>query len=142
MNTKNKIIITVGALVVLIGLWVSPIGVSLGSTVSGGAPTFKVASSTSYILGQTSTRILSTSTPTRRMAVTVQPISCTAGGPVFLSTNDVVAVTSGTSTIAVFASTTQSFGDYPNVPVVQGSVQAITQTGTCTVLVTEWRSQH
>ncbi len=113
---------------------------NLGSVNYNTGPRFVRASSTAFSISSTSTRIAATSSPAR-LALTVQPVNCTTSGTVFMSLNGDVAATSGTG-LAAYASTTQALGDYPNVPVVQGSIQAIVNSGTCTVLVTEWRSQY
>lgn len=114
---------------------------TLGSVAYNVAPRFTIATSTVFTITTTSQRILSTSTPTVRLAAMVQPVNCTNGQPLYLKAGaDQVAV--ATSGIAVYASTTMQFEDYPGTPVPQGSVTAITGLGTCTVLVTEWRSQY
>jgi len=115
----------------------------LGGISPAGNPTFSVSSSTVYTLTTTSTRLLATSTPTKRVATLIQPINCTAGGTtgafVNLNGNDLPA-TANTGTFA-FGSSTLSLAEYPNTPTVQTAVQGIVPSGTCTVLVTEWRSQ-
>lgn len=110
----------------------------LGSA-KGEAPTFYSASSTAFTLTTASQRLLGTSTPTRRLAATIQPINCTQN--VFMRAGSDVVATANTGLVA-FASSTFSFEEYPGIPVVQGAVQGITAVGTCTVLVTEWRSQY
>ena len=106
------------------------------------APRFVAASSTAFTLTTTSQRLLASSTPTARLAATIQPVNCTTSGTaVYLSANRDVPAVAGTG-FAAFASSTLALGDYPNTPVPQGSVTGITQAGTCTVLVTEWRSQY
>lgn len=106
------------------------------------APSFYKASSTAFTLTTASQRLLATSTPTKRLAATIQPINCTVStSTVFVVMNNDVAAVNHTG-FAVFGTTTATFGDYPNMPVVQGSVQGIVNNGTCTVLVTEWRSQY
>ena len=113
---------------------------SLGAA-SNQLPTFYSASSTVYTLTTASQRLLATSTQPKRLAATIQPISCTgAPSAIFLNLGRDVAAT-GNSGLAVYASTTMSMSDYTAIPVVVGSVQGITAGGTCTVLVTEWRSQ-
>lgn len=116
--------------------------VRTGTVAYNTAPTFVIASSTAMAVTTSSVRILATSTPTKRLAATIQPINCSpTTGSVFLVANRDVASAANTG-IAVVASTTLALGDYPQVPVVQGAVQAIMSTGSCTVLVTEWRSQY
>lgn len=101
-------------------------------------PTFYVASSTAFTITTGSQRILSTSTPTHRVATVIQPINCTASGALFVNMNRDAAASANTG-LAVLASTTFQLTGYSNVPVVQGAAQAIESVGTCTVLVTEWR---
>ena len=116
---------------------------SLGASFIS-SPSFISASSTVFTLTTTSQRLLGTSTPTKRLAATIQPINCTigTGAVVFVKMNSDVVATSNNG-FAVLSSTTQSFGDYPEaVPIVQGAVQGIVPFGTCTVMVTEWRSQY
>lgn len=110
-------------------------------------PTFSIASSTSFSLTNTSTQILSSSTPTRRLAFTVQPTVCTSSNQIiYLNLNS--SPTNAAATVgngyAVFASSTAMFTDYGTAPfVIQSSVKAIANPGTtCSVLVTEWRSQY
>lgn len=105
------------------------------------APTFYSASTTNYTISQTSTRILATSTPTKRLAASIGNINCTSAGVLSLRMDSDVAATANTGYV-ILASTTAHLTDYPNSPVVQGSVQAIVNGGTCTVPVTEWRSQY
>lgn len=112
-----------------------------GGTAANTAPTFVVASSSTFTLTTTSQRLLATSTPTRRIGAIIQPINCSSGQPVFMSANRDAAAVAGTG-IAAYATSTFAFEDYPGIPVIQGSVQGITSAGTCTVLVTEWRSQY
>lgn len=108
----------------------------------GEAPTVYVASSSVFTLTTTSQRLLASSTGPRRIAATVQPVSCTANGVgVFMRANNDVVATANTGLIA-FASTTFAFSEYPNLLPPQGSVQGITAVGTCTVLVTEWKAQY
>ena len=98
-----------------------------------------VASSTAYTLtwGGTATRLVATSTsPGARLALSVQPVNCGTGGVVYLQHNDVAAAT--TTGFAVFATTTSTYADV--VPVVSGSVRAMSAVANCTVLVTEWRT--
>lgn len=104
-------------------------------------PSFQAASSTWYTITTASVKILASSTPTRRQGITIQPINCTAAtNGVFLATNDAAAI-QNTGSMA-YASTTYALSDYASLPVVQGAVRAIASQGTCTVLVTEWRSQY
>lgn len=106
------------------------------------------ASSTTYALSAgTAQRIVATSTreaatatlpiTAGRTGVTVQPINCGAGAIVTLGFNDVAPT--ATTGLFVNASTTLTLGD--DVPPVHGSVRAISTTGNCSLLVTEWRSE-
>lgn len=140
-NLTDIIIIAI-VIVLMIGLFAKRGDDGLfGAVAYQTAPSFYVASSTSFTLTTSSQRLLATSTPTKRLAATIQPVNCTAGQPIFLRANNDVVATANTG-IAVYASSTMAFEDYPGTPVVQGSVQGITGVGTCTVLVTEWRSQY
>jgi len=142
LSLKQKIVAALMALVAIFG------GSSVVNNLGAGgeyrtAPTFYIASSTAFTLTNTSQRLLASSTPTKRLAATIQPVNCTlvTGGLIYMKTfNDAPAVAA--TGIAAFGSSTLALGDYPNTPVVQGSVQGITAAGTCTVLVTEWRSQN
>lgn len=134
-------------LITLISLSVIAIGYlgfhsskSLGGSVGyNTSPTFVVASSTTFTVAGTSVRVLATSTPTRRIGATIQPINCTSG--VFLRMNADQAATTNTGLFAA-ASSTLALSDYYTSPyVVQGSVQAISATS-CSVLVTEYKSQY
>jgi hypothetical protein len=114
-------------------------------TISGGsvaqtAPLVKVASSTAFSISQTSARILGTTTANRRLAATIQPINCTVGSAVFLKAQSDAPAVANSGPVAL-ASSTLALTDYPNIPVPQNAVQAITQSGTCTVIVTEWLAQ-
>jgi len=108
---------------------------------------FLNASSTAFTLTTTSLRLLGTTTPQgqsgARVTATIQPINCTIGGTngVFLRLERDVVATANTGTFA-FASSTTILGDVVNqFPNVRGAVQGIVGSGTCTVLVTEWRTQ-
>ncbi len=106
-------------------------------------PILVSASTTAYTISNTSTRILATSTPTKRVAASIATVNCTTGlSMVNLKLNNDIAATANTG-LPVYATSTVNLSDYPMGPlVVQGSVQAIANTGTCTVLVTEWRAQN
>lgn len=140
MKLKNLTIIVICA--ILIGscfTYFNRNNIAIGSSyIAGTAPTFYLASSTAFTLTTTSQRLLATSSPTHRAAATVQPVNCTNPGPVFLNMNRDIAATANSGT-AAYATTTLELKDYPNLPVVQGSVTGITAVGTCTVLITEWR---
>lgn len=136
---KSKILIIVLVIVAFIGiLYKTDLTSVAGAGASNTAPLFYVSSSTAYTLTTTSLRLLATSTPTHRVATTFQPTGCTLGGSVFLNMQRDAAATSNTGPV-VYASTTMEFKDYPNLPIVQGAVQGITNAGSCTLLVTEWR---
>lgn len=141
MNNKLKITITtafLGILAAVVFTAFFPVKPASASLLQDTNPTFYLASSTAYVLTTTSQRILATSSPQYRLATLIQPINCTTGSNVFLSFNKDVAAAVNTG-IIVLASTTQQFGSFPNLPIVQGSVQAVTSAGTCTLLVSEWR---
>ena len=99
------------------------------------------ASTTVFTLTTTSQRLLATSSSAtyNRVAATIRLAGCSAAGiKVHLNiNNDIVATTATGPTLN--ASTTEAidFGVY-SIPVSQNSVTGITNTGTCTVAVTEW----
>jgi hypothetical protein len=110
-------------------------------------PSFLNASSTVFTLTTTSLQLLGTTTPQgqsgARVTATIQPINCTTGsiGGVYLNMNRDVVASAATGPFA-FASTTLVLGDHVNqVPNVRGAVRGVVTTGTCTVIVTEWRTQ-
>lgn len=124
----------VAVAIVLMGYGTSLQDQQLGSIVD--EPTIETASSTAFTLTTASQRLLATSS--LRVAATISPRNCGTDSQVFLKAqNDVVAVAN--SGPMVFATTTLSLGTLPQVPVLTGAVQGITNTGTCTVIVTEWR---
>jgi hypothetical protein len=143
MNKKLGLSIAVFLLAFAAGYFSHDSNSALGA---GGAfqqtPTFYLASSTTYTLTTTSQRLLATSTAKKRLAAAIQPTNCTqgAGHAVFLSLNQDAPAVQGTG-LAAYASTTLQLEDYPGMSSVVGSVTGITGAGTCTVLVTEWRSQ-
>lgn len=112
----------------------------LGGAAYNTTPSFTIASSSTFTISQTSTQILASSTPTRRDAATIQSMKCTTLGTLFLNTNGDQTATPDKG-MAITASSTRDLEDYPNTPVVQGAIRAVVDSGTCTVLVTEWRSQ-
>lgn len=141
----NYLILIVAILAFVLGVYnafyVAKDSKNLGSVLYNTNPTFVSASSTTFTLTTASQRILATTTTPRRLSATVQPVNCSAGGFVYMNAGSDAAAKNASGTVA-FASTTFAFQDYPNTPVVQGSVQALTSAGTCTVLVTEWVSRY
>ena len=138
----GAVLMAIGAFV-LFQVDVEPRSVQGAAVAYQTAPTFQVASSTTFTLTTTSQRLLATSTGTRRLAATIQPVNCTAAGSVvYLKTNVGDAPATAGNGFAVHSTTTAEFGDYPNTPVIQNAVQGIANSGTCTVLVTEWKSQY
>ena len=126
---------------------VSQIGLGKVEASGVAGPSFLVASSSTFTLTTTSTRLLATTTPQgqtgARVTATVQPINCTSGssGGAFLSLDGSISATANAGLFA-FASSTLILGDHVNqAPNVRGAVNGIVGTGTCTVLVTEWRTQ-
>lgn len=104
-----------------------------------------LASTTAFALSGTSLQIVATSTASTtditvggRAALQLQPINCTSGASVFLNYNDKAAV-ANTGSVLISSSTTV-FGD--SAPMVHGSIRAINSGGTCTLLVTEFRSEN
>ncbi len=95
------------------------------------------ASTTVFTLTTSSQRILATST--KRTAYTVQPTFCTITSSLtYVRASSDAPATSATG-VGVYASTTERFIDDSDLPVSENSIQAITNAGTCTVIVTEWR---
>lgn len=140
---KKNILISI-LLIVLVGSIGFSFGMSKNTNNVGGdfrtSPTFYSASSTAFTLTTASQKLLGTSTPTRRVAALIQTTACARD--VFLKMDSDNAATANTG-VVINATTTQIvLSDYSNIPVVQGSVQGILGAGTCTVLVTEWRSQY
>lgn len=137
-------------MIIVVMLVISSINIStkLGIAEAAGTqgPSFLSASSTAFTLTTTSQRLLATTTPQgqsgARVTATIQPINCTAGASgAFMNLRLDVVATANTGLLA-FASSTTILGDHVNqVPNVRGAVQGITNVGTCTVLVTEWRTQ-
>lgn len=145
----KKTILSIALVIAVVGLGYIIDGVIKISKVEAAGvqgPSFLVASSTAFTLTTSSLRLLATTTPQgqsgARVSATIQPINCTTGtGGIFLRLNADVAATSNTGLLA-FASSTLILGDHVNqVSNVRGAVQGITTVGTCTVLVTEWRTQ-
>jgi hypothetical protein len=142
----NKILLIISTVFIVLCAMLGTI-ILKQKTVLGGTssfrndPTFYKASSTAFTLTTASQRLLATSTGSQRVAVTIQPTNCTTAQAVYVTLNQDVAATAGTG-IAIVASSTLALGGYTNIPVVQGAVTGITGLGTCTVLVTEWRSQY
>lgn len=95
------------------------------------------ASSTTDTLAQTSKSLFGTST--KRVAFAVQPVGCTAPGAFVRLAQGRGEAAATTSGLAVFATTTQTFDDH-NIVFPTGNIQGITTFGTCTVILTEWRT--
>lgn len=149
INKMKKYILSIVSVITIIVLvFVSISGKEAPHVSASGVagPSFLQASSTAFTLTTTSQRLLGTTTPQgqsgARVSATIQPLACPAvTSGVFLRMQSDVVATANTGLLA-FASTTLILGDHVNdVPNVRGAVQGITNTGTCTVLVTEWRTQ-
>lgn len=144
MNTITTKQISLIAAIILIAaalgayaLHRSPEPSSLGGSL-GDTPSPIIATSTTFsVTTGASVRLLATSTPTTRIAASIQAINCATGADLFLRTAGDLPAVAGQG-MWVQSSTTRTFATYPEVPVVQGAVQGITSVGTCTVLVTEW----
>lgn len=137
---KRQFITLVVLIVVLgtIGVYSKAKEGTFGEIAQVGVERPLTASSTAFTLTTASTQILSTTTTgTPRTAVQITPVSCPATSAVFWNWagNTAIANTGN----AFFASTTNNFGS-GYLPVNQSSMKAITNAGTCVVLVTEWRS--
>lgn len=133
----NKAIVTLAIVLTVV------LGVLLVSSQLAKAPAFgsttnipKTASTTVFTLTTTSQRLLATST--KRSDFTIDNINCSLAGTVFLKFNKDVVATANTGP-AVFASSTKEFGEN-FLPDYENSVQGIVNVGTCTVIVTEWRT--
>lgn len=143
-NVKSKLFAS--ALIVLaifnvIGLFSLFGGRGLVGSSNQRGPTFLVASSTTFtVTTSSSLRLLATSTT--RVAADIQTHFCATGSNLFLNAQSDQAATANNGRV-VLASSTASYATYPSAdPVPQGAVQGITGVGTCTVLVTEWRTQY
>lgn len=102
-------------------------------------PQFTVASSTVYTLTTASQQLLATSS--RRVAASLQTHNCTLGSYVFLRAENGAAAVANTGMLIISSST--DFGTFPEAkPVPTGGVAGITNSGTCLVLVTEWRTTN
>lgn len=140
--SKKTIIITtlasiIGVIVIAIVFTLSS-GYVKSKRLGGVTAITATASTTTFTLTTSSQRLMSTST--RRIAATIQPTNCTAGA-VYLNLASPDAIATANNGMVVLASTTQSFDDYnSNLIVPSGSVQGINSQGTCTVLVTEFRT--
>ena len=112
-----------------------------GNSAPAFYPTNSVSSSTTFTLGQTSLRLLATTTGSGyRIAASIQPVNCTLGGTLFISAKKDKAATTADGPIA-FASSTGILFDQYNYPTDGNSIQGVVNLGTCTVIVTEWKSQ-
>ena len=139
---KKILIISIALAVSFLGVFCFIVGMNfsrnLAESVGGVSTPSTVASTTAFTLTTTSQRILATST--RRTAFTVQPTNCTAANITYVAALKDAAATA-TNGLAVHSTTTERFIDDFSLPVSESSVQAITNTGTCTVIVTEWREE-
>lgn len=95
-----------------------------------------IASSTQLTLTTSSQLIVASSS--KREAFTVQPIYCNAGSDVYMK-HSVPATVANASLIA-YASSTRDFDDKTSPRNQSAAVHGITNAGTCTVIVTEWRT--
>ena len=105
-----------------------------GSSLGGPSTSATTASTTAFILTTTSQLLLATSSS--RVAATIQPINCSGTVTTFLDKTGPNTANTGT---AAFSSTTLAFDDYQSPRITKDPVWGITNAGTCTVLVTEWR---
>lgn len=109
------------------------------SAVSGTYPQRTTASSTPFIVTTTSQRILATTTAGMRVSALINTVGCTPGSHVFLrAAKDAPATTSFGPVVSATSSPSEVFYDTMGKPVTGDSVQAITDAGTCTIVVTEW----
>lgn len=143
-DIKTKILggLVIVLSIVLLGVYIWLSGHTSAPKLRGTMSVSTTASTSIFAVDIYSTqRILATSS--KRTAVTVQPMNCTT--PLSytilnLSGGDKVATTStGNAGYAIIASTTAAFDDSGfGSPVPQGSIRAATNSGTCTLYVTEW----
>ena len=143
---KNKVLIGIAG--VLIAIASAFVGAVKGEQILVGGPSTVslVASTTIYAFDNTTNQQI-VGTSSKRVAFSVQPLWCgfsATGGAVLVNLRpDQVATSAPTfiASIAVLASTTQTFSDRSELPNVQGSVRAGLTSGTCgQVVVTEWRT--
>lgn len=94
------------------------------------------ASTTAFTLTTSSQRLLASSSA--RISAMIQTKYCPTDTQVSLKADsDKPAVAN--SGPMVFGTTTLAFNTFPETPVPTGAVTGITNAGTCTVIVTEWR---
>lgn len=102
-------------------------------------PQMTQASTTVYTITTSSQRILATSS--QRVAHEVDATKCTGGAAGVYQRMALDGTATASTGNLIFASTSQAFGLTPySAPTVTGAVTAITDAGTCTVIVTEWRN--
>jgi hypothetical protein len=124
------------ALIVVL-IVIAVLGVIRSWSLNANAQTDQVtytASSTTFTLTTTSQRLLATTS--KRVSSTVQPVDCTAGGTVYLNF-DKDAPATASNGYAIYASTTATFSREA-LTETNFATQGILDSGTCTVLVTEW----
>jgi hypothetical protein len=135
---------------VLTGLWViiflSVIfyAVKSQTTVLGGPGVVTwTASSTQYTMAAlASQRLVATSS--KRTGLTIQPVNCpTSGSALYLelTNGDTAAVSTTTADYVVFASSTAQFDD-STIPAPTNAVRGVVSSGTCVVIVTEYRTNY
>lgn len=114
---------------------------NFGGTFLTNYPTLATASSTSYALTTTSTRLLATTTGNNRIAAFFSVYGCTTlVAPVLhLNTSSDAPATSSTGPITTGTSTIK-MNAYDDAPLTNTAVQGLIESGTCTVIVTEWRA--
>lgn len=141
---QNIINVSVGVVVgglMLAGLvYFTPIKAMFGGNGTAiNVPQFKVASSTTYTLTTTSQRLLATSS--KRVAAQFDVTNCTVASKIHLNGMSDAAATTATGPV-VFSTTTMQLSSYPYPPIMTDAVQGIAGVGTCSVVVTEWRTQY
>jgi hypothetical protein len=135
---KNKLtLIGIFCLALIAGAATSYYYTHQGTLTQGiGDSVTATASSTVLTLTTSSQRLVATSS--KRVAFEVAVTNCTTGGSVYV--NDALDAPSTTSKgPVVFASTTKTFSEYNTPGLSTNAIQGIVNTGTCTVVVTEWR---
>lgn len=140
MNNNFKIpliIITLGLVFILGMAYMPKEEEGLGAAFTTDS---QIASSTQFTLTTTSQRLLATSS--RRIAVTIHNYNCTSANiGVFMNQEQDVAATVANADYVVFASSTDVFSVPTGNPITFEAVAGITDSGTCTVIVTEHRTR-
>lgn len=134
MIKKEYVVFTVVVILCVFGTYLYT---NKGTVLGGTSVVTTTASSSAVILTTTSQRLVATSS--KRFALSIQPIYCTAGGTVFLELENPGSAAIAPNGLAVLASTTEIITDN-DLQAPTNAVQGIVNAGTCTVIVNEWFS--